>query len=47
MQAGNPEGWQGIVRAAETGRDNLEAIRDCQQAAIEAKEPVRCTININ
>lgn len=46
MSAGNPEEWQAVVQAAEMTRDNLETIRDCEQAAVEAKEPVRCTINI-
>lgn len=47
MQAGNPEGWRGIVGAAEMTRNNLETIQRCEQTAIKAKEPVRCTIRID
>lgn len=47
MRAGDPEAWQGIVRAAETWRDNLEVIRDCEQVAVKAKEPAQCTIIIS
>lgn len=46
MQAGNPEGWQGLVQAAEMARDNLESIRACKQAAVDVKKSVRCTIMI-
>lgn len=46
MRAGNPEGWYGVVRATEVWRENLETIRNCERTAIEADEPVRCTIRI-
>ena len=46
MQAGNPEGWQAIVDAADMRQDNRDAIAACERAAEKAKEPVRCTIRI-
>lgn len=46
MRAGNPDGWQAIVHAADMARENLDAIAACEQAAENAKEPVRCTITI-
>jgi len=46
MQAGNPEGWQAIVDAADMRQANRDAIAACERAAAKAKEPVRCTIRI-
>lgn len=46
MRAGNPEGWQEIVDAADMRHRNREKIAGCEQAAAEAKETVRCTIRI-
>ena len=46
MQAGNPEGWQAIVDAADMRQDNRDTIAACERAAIKAKEPVRCTIRV-
>ncbi len=46
MQAGNPQGWQAIVNAADMRRDNRETIAACEARAEMAKEPVRCTIMI-
>jgi len=46
MQAGNPEGWQAIVDAADMRQANRDAIAACERAAIKAKEPVRCAIRI-
>lgn len=46
MHADSSEAWEAVVQAAEMQRANLEVIQDCQQAAVEAKEPVRCTIRI-
>ncbi|MBB4640563.1 DUF6118 family protein [Rhizorhapis suberifaciens] len=46
MQAGNPEGWQAIVDAADMRQANRETIAACERAAAKAKEPVRCTIRI-
>jgi len=46
MRAGNPEGWQAIVDAADMRRANQDTIAACETAAEKAKEPVRCTIRI-
>ena len=46
MQAGNPEGWQAIIDAADMRQANRETIAACERAAIKAKESVRCTIRI-
>lgn len=46
MRAGNPEGWQAIVDAADMARENRDTIAACERAAQKAKEPVRCTISI-
>lgn len=44
MNAGNSEGWRTIVDATNTWVENRKAIRDCEQAVMEA--PVRCEITI-
>lgn len=46
MQAGNPEGWQAIVDAADMRQANRDTIAACEKAAAKAKEAVRCTIRI-
>ena len=46
MRAGNPEGWQAIVDAADLARENRDTIAACEKAAAKSKEPVRCTISI-
>lgn len=46
MRAGNPDGWQAIVDAADMRQDNRDTIAACEQKAAKAKEPVRCTIRI-
>lgn len=46
MQAGNPEGWQAIVEAADMRRTNRDAFAACEQTAAKAKKAVRCTIRI-
>lgn len=46
MQAGNPEGWQAIVDAADMRQANREAIDACLQRAAKAKQPVRCMIRV-
>jgi hypothetical protein len=46
MRAGNPEGWQAIVDAADMRQANRDAIAVCERAAGKAKEPVRCTIRV-
>ncbi|UXC91407.1 DUF6118 family protein [Sphingobium sp. RSMS] len=46
MRAGNPEGWQAIVEAANLARENRDAIAACEKTAEKAKKPVRCTIRI-
>lgn len=44
MSAGNPDGWQAIVDAADLARENRETLAACQKAASKAKEPVSCTV---
>jgi len=46
MRADNPAAWNAIAYAAELRRDNREAIDACEKAAVEIKQPVRCTIRI-
>lgn len=46
MQAGNPEGWQAIVDAADLRQANREVIDACVQRATKVKQPVRCTIRV-
>jgi hypothetical protein len=46
MQAGNPEGWQAIVDAADMRQANRDTIAACERAAAKAQEPVRCTIRV-
>lgn len=46
MRAGNPEGWQAILDAADMRRENRETITACEKAAFQTKAPVRCTIRI-
>ncbi len=46
MRAGNPEGWQAIVDAADLARENRETLAACQKAASKAKEPVSCTVRV-
>ncbi|MCI4590408.1 DUF6118 family protein [Sphingobium sp. BYY-5] len=46
MQAGNPEGWQAIVDAANMRQTNRDTIDACERAAVKAKAPVRCVISI-
>lgn len=46
MQADSPHAWQSIADAAELRRDNHEAIDACEQQAMNAKQPVRCTIRV-
>ncbi|OAN52679.1 hypothetical protein A7Q26_07700 [Sphingobium sp. TCM1] len=46
MRAGNPEGWQAIIDAADMRQTNRDAIAVCEMAAEKAKEPVRCTIKV-
>ena len=47
MRAGNPEGWQAIVDAADLARENRDTIAACEKAAAKAGKTVRCTISIN
>lgn len=44
MQAGNPEGWQAIVDAANMRQTNRDTINACERAASEARAPIRCGI---
>ena len=46
MRAGNPDGWQAIVDAADLARENRDTIATCEKAAAKAGKPVRCTISI-
>lgn len=46
MQAGNPEGWQGIVRVAEVWDANRDALQRCDETAAETGEAVRCTVEV-
>ncbi|MAM10071.1 MULTISPECIES: DUF6118 family protein [Sphingobium] len=46
MRAGNPDGWQAIVDAADMRQANRDAIVACERTAEKVKEPVRCNIMI-
>jgi hypothetical protein len=46
MQAGNPEAWNSITRAAAIARANSDSIVACERKATKARQPVRCTIRI-
>lgn len=46
MRAGNPDGWQAIVDAADLARENRASISGCQRAAAKAKESVSCTVRV-
>ena len=46
MQAGNPEAWNSITRAADIARANSDSIVACERKATKARQPVRCTIRI-
>lgn len=46
MRAGNLEGWQAIVDAADMARENRDAIAACQKAAAKAKDTARCVVSI-
>lgn len=46
MRAGNPDAWQGLTDAVQMRRDNLDAITRCEQEALKARRPTRCTIKI-
>lgn len=47
MLAGNPEGWQAIVDAADILRENRDVLAACEKAAVDADQAVRCTITID
>ncbi|MEC3910413.1 DUF6118 family protein [Sphingobium sp. CR2-8] len=42
MRAGNPDGWQVIVDAADLARDNRNTIAVCEKATAKAKAKERC-----
>ena len=44
MGAGNPEGWQAIVDAAEMRQANRDAIAACEMRAAKIKKSTRCVI---
>jgi hypothetical protein len=46
MRAGNPDGWQVIVDAADLVRENRDNISACQRAAAKARKPVSCTVRV-
>lgn len=46
MQAGDPEGWQGVVAATQLMRENQDAIQNCEEAVVTTGRPARCTIEI-
>ncbi|MDF0489005.1 DUF6118 family protein [Sphingomonas sp. H39-1-10] len=46
MRAGNPEGWQAIVDAANMRQENRDAIAACQKSASTTKRKIRCTIKV-
>ncbi len=47
MQAGSPEAWQGLVKAAEMRRNNRDAIAVCERKASKGRQSVRCTVRID
>ncbi|MDB5395274.1 MAG: hypothetical protein JWM91_2780 [Rhodospirillales bacterium] len=46
MQAGNPDGWRGVIDAANLVRANREALSACREAAARTKTEQRCTITV-
>lgn len=46
MRAGNPEGWQAIVDAADMARENRDTLAACEKTAAKAREPVRCVVRV-
>lgn len=46
LRVGSPEAWRAISDAAEMRHRNRDVIRNCEQAAIKSKRPVRCTVRI-
>lgn len=46
MRAGNPDGWQVIVDAADLARENRDTLAACQKAAVKAEKPVSCTVRV-
>lgn len=46
MRAGNPEGWQAIVDAADLARENRDTIAACEKMATKVDKSVRCTISV-
>lgn len=46
MRTAHPQAWQALIEAAETQRDNREAIGECRAEAVKARKAARCTILI-
>ena len=46
MRAGDPDGWQAIVDAAEMARENRDSISACHKAAAKARKPVSCAVRV-
>jgi hypothetical protein len=47
MEAQSPEAWDEFAGAGELVRANAAAIGACSAAAVTAKEPQRCTIEVS
>ena len=46
MQAGNPDGWRGVIDSANLVKANREALAVCREAAARTKTEQRCTITV-
>ncbi|MDB5392937.1 MAG: hypothetical protein JWM91_443 [Rhodospirillales bacterium] len=46
MQAGNPDGWRGVIDAANLVRANRDALSACREAAARTKTEQRYTITV-
>ncbi|WP_213978884.1 DUF6118 family protein [Sphingomonas sp. dw_22] len=46
LRLGDPEGWDTVTAAARMRRENRDAIAACEHAAIKARKPLQCSINI-
>ena len=46
MEAGNPDGWRGVVDASNLVRVNREALAACREAVARVKKEQRCTISV-
>lgn len=46
LRVGSPAAWRAISDAAEMRHRNRDVIRDCEEAALKSRRPVRCTVRI-